>query len=151
MRPCRPPSALIWLWLSTTLAGIVVGRAAVPSNYHPCGGELLNPFLDPPPPQSPDFREKPQPAVNYGQLPQVNGFGAAGAAMRQPIGSLTGKIVFTNGGHGWTADSGFASGWRLQRGLTFGINEDYGNGDQFNLFADYCFNAGAIVVPLCTI
>ena len=148
MRPCRPPSAHLWLWLSTALAGIVVSKAAVPSSYHPCGGELLNPFLDPPPPPSPDFHEKPQPAVNYGQLPQVNGFGATGAAMRQPIGSLTGKIVFTNGGHGWTADSGFASGWRLQRGLTFGINEDYGNADQFNLFADYCFNAGAIVVPL---
>lgn len=117
--------------------------------YPHCGGHLeLNPLTDPEPPPSPDYAEAPGPAIDYGQPRQPRGFGVTWAAMRQPVGALTGKIVFTNGGHGWTADNNFTSGWRLQRGVSFGLNEDYGNSDQFNLFADYCFNAGAVVVPL---
>ncbi len=146
-----PPRAFLLrcLWLS----GVALAPAASPSpvgpGWYPCGGHgELNPLTDPPPPQSPDFSEAPTPAVNYGPIRAPRGFGSATPALRQPLGALTGKIVYTNGGHGWTADNAFTSGWRLQRGLTFGINEDYGNSDQFNLFADYCFNAGAIVVPL---
>ena len=151
--PCFFMRRLCFLSAPVLLCGILscVGlRSALASvTLHPCGGDReLNPLTDPTPIQSPDFREAPAPVINYGQVRQPRGFGVATPAMRQPLGSLTGKIVFTNGGHGWTADSGASNGWRLQRGLTFGINEDYGNGDQFNLFADYCFNAGAIVVPV---
>ena len=139
--------------LRLRLCGVIIclvsHLAGASVTYHQCGGDMeLNPLTDPAPPQSPDFSEPPSAPINYGQPRQPRGFGSATPAMRQPPGSLTGKIVFTNGGHGWTADSDFTSGWRLQRGLTFGINEDYGNGDQFNLFADYCFNAGAVVVPM---
>ncbi|MEO6034185.1 MAG: immunoglobulin domain-containing protein [Verrucomicrobiota bacterium] len=62
----------------------------------------------------------------------------------QPKGALSGRIVYMTGGHGWT----YGSGWSLQRpnGLNE-MNEDYGNLDQLNMFATYCFNAGAVVVP----
>ncbi len=108
------------------------------------------PLPDLPYQQTPDstVEEAAHPPVPAGPVPTAQGFGVTTPAMRQPSGALSGKIVFTNGGHGWTADSRFTGGWRLQRGLTFGINEDYGNSDQFNLFALYCFNAGAVVVPM---
>ena len=48
-----------------------------------------------------------------------------------------------NSGHGWTW---FGSGWGLQRPELNEMNEDYGNLDQLNFFAQYCFNAGATVV-----
>jgi len=62
----------------------------------------------------------------------------------QPNGALSGRIVFMTGGHGWT----HSTSWGLQRpnGLNE-MNEDYGNLDQLNMFATYCFNAGAVVVP----
>lgn len=66
-------------------------------------------------------------------------------ATRQPIGALTGVTVFTSAGHGWTAGD---TTWFLQRPLLLGMNEDYGNIDQINLFCQYAFNAGATVVPL---
>jgi hypothetical protein len=50
-----------------------------------------------------------------------------------------------NSGHGWTWDP---SAWRLQRGTQNEMNEDYGNLDQLNFFAAYCFNAGATVVSM---
>lgn len=75
-------------------------------------------------------------------LPSARGFGAAAA---QPNGSMTGRIVFTSAGHGWTWT---ANGWRTQRGVALEMNEDYGNLDQMTLFVAYCFNAGATVVPL---
>ncbi|MCX7718001.1 MAG: fibronectin type III domain-containing protein [Candidatus Sumerlaeaceae bacterium] len=65
---------------------------------------------------------------------------------RQPSGSLTGRLVFTSGGHGWTHDTS-TSLWYTQRPLLFGMVEDFGNLDQINYFADYCFRAGATVVP----
>jgi hypothetical protein len=40
------------------------------------------------------------------------------------------------------------SAWRLCRPVYAGINEDNGNLDQMTMFAYYCFNAGATVVPL---
>lgn len=71
--------------------------------------------------------------------------GPIGPAIGQPTGALSGRIVFTSGGHGWTAG---ASSWYLQRPVLLEMNEDYGNLDQMNLFALYCFNAGATVVPM---
>jgi hypothetical protein len=67
------------------------------------------------------------------------------AAPGQPAGALSGRIVFTSGGHGWTFDNS-AGKWFTQRGDSNEIVEDYGNLDQMNLFAAYCFNAGATVV-----
>lgn len=63
---------------------------------------------------------------------------------RQPSGALSGILVFCSAGHGWTFKD---SAWICQRPLLFGINEDFGNIDQLNLFARHCFNAGATVVP----
>ncbi|MDW8310320.1 MAG: fibronectin type III domain-containing protein, partial [Verrucomicrobiales bacterium] len=65
-------------------------------------------------------------------------------APSQPAGALSGRIVFTSAGHGWT----YTTAWNLQRGVLVEMNEDYGNLDQMTLFAFYCFNAGATVVPL---
>lgn len=67
------------------------------------------------------------------------------AAPGQPSGALTGRIVFTSGGHGWTYDNS-ADKWFTQRGDSNDVVEDYGNLDQMNLFTAYCFNAGATVV-----
>lgn len=64
-------------------------------------------------------------------------------SISQPIGPLTGRVVFTSAGHGW-AWSG--SAWALGRPVLHEMNEDYGNLDQMSLFAAYCFNAGATVV-----
>lgn len=65
-------------------------------------------------------------------------------ASRQPSGALSGIVVFCSAGHGWTSKDG---AWISQRPLLYGVNEDAGNIDQLNLFAQYCFNAGATVVP----
>jgi hypothetical protein len=62
----------------------------------------------------------------------------------QPTGAFTGRIIFTSAGHGWTWGG---SSWVTQRGVTWEMLEDYGNLDQMTLFAFYCFNAGATVVP----
>ena len=64
----------------------------------------------------------------------------------QIAGALSGRIVFTSAGHGWTYDHS-ADIWYTQRGENNEIVEDYGNLDQMNLFVAYCFNAGATVVP----
>lgn len=63
----------------------------------------------------------------------------------QPAGALSGRIVFTSGGHGWTYDNS-ANTWFTQRVDNNEVIEDYGNLDQMNLFVAYCFNAGATVV-----
>jgi hypothetical protein len=98
---------------------------------------------------SPDFAEAivdPAP-----QGPRT--FAAAMAiapAGTQPSGALSGRVIFTAGGHGWTYGNG-GSGiarWYTQRGVTQEMNEDYGNMDHTTLFAFYCFNAGATVVPI---
>jgi hypothetical protein len=73
-------------------------------------------------------------------------------------GSLSGKIVYTSGGHGWNNAGG--SGWHTERpdywqqfsGTTQiadgEIDEDLGNQDQMSIFADYALRAGATVVPM---
>jgi hypothetical protein len=82
--------------------------------------------------------------------PSVSAAALSGFApsSQQRVGALSGKVVFMNSGHGWTWDSGFSPPWRLQRGIGNSMNEDYGNLDQLNFFAAYCFNAGATVVSM---
>ncbi len=67
---------------------------------------------------------------------------------QQPDGGLSGKIVYTHAGHGWTADNNGNGAWTTQRPETFELIEDLGNQDQMTPFADYAFRAGATVVPL---
>jgi len=64
----------------------------------------------------------------------------------QNQGSLAGRIVYMSGGHGWTFNNS-GNFWFTQRGVNNEMVEDYGNLDQMNFFAAYCFNAGATVVP----
>jgi hypothetical protein len=73
----------------------------------------------------------------------TDGEGAFAGATRQSAGALSGRIVFTCAGHGWTWGR---STWSTQRGVGREMNEDYGNLDQMNIFIPYAFNAGATVV-----
>lgn len=99
--------------------------------------------------ESPAFFE----TLPDGSLPVAEDAGAVRAqavgpiapAIGQPSGVLSDRIIFMSGGHGWTASG---SSWSLQRGVLLEMNEDYGNVDQMNFFAAYCFNAGATVVPM---
>lgn len=98
---------------------------------------------------SPDWSEpKDAPAAFFGSPSALNAFGNTASSPQQQPGALTGKIVFMNSGHGWTHDTNFNPQWRLQRGVGNLMNEDYGNLDQLNFFAAYCFNAGATVVSM---
>jgi hypothetical protein len=63
----------------------------------------------------------------------------------QPAGALAGRIVYAGARHGWVYDP---NSWRLMREVLLDMNEDSNNQDQMTLFAYYCFNAGATVVPL---
>ena len=67
--------------------------------------------------------------------------GIVGPAAHQPVGALSGRIVFMNSGHGWTFETNTTTPyWRLQRSVALNsMNEDYGNLDQLNFFANYCF------------
>jgi hypothetical protein len=82
-----------------------------------------------------------------GNTTQTVQSGAYGRVSRRPEGSLTGRIVFASGGHGWTWHT-TTSLWYTQRPLTHGMVEDMGNLDQNSLFVDDVFRAGATVVPL---
>ncbi len=78
-------------------------------------------------------------------VPGISRAGTAiSPALREPSGNLSGRVIFTSGGHGWVK----GSNWFLQRGVLNEMVEDYGNLDQMNFFAYYCFNAGATVIPL---
>jgi len=80
-------------------------------------------------------------------VPMVSG--PIAPAGTQPAGALTGRVVFTSGGHGWAwVTNTTITNWALGRPLLLSMNEDYGNLDQMTMFAFYCFNAGAIVVPM---
>jgi hypothetical protein len=127
----------------TALAGALTWALAVASGRAtPEDGVGDVPF---PPPQSPDFAEtplKPESAAPPEVAPAA--VGPIAPASRQPAGALSGRIVFTSAGHGWTWGS---SGWFTQRGVVNEICEDFGNLDQMTMFVFYCFNAGATVVP----
>ncbi|BBO34820.1 N-acetylmuramoyl-L-alanine amidase [Lacipirellula parvula] len=67
----------------------------------------------------------------------------------QPTGPLTGKIVYTSGGHGIEYEGGSTNnGWLSDRPDYNEIVEDFGNQDQLTYFADYLLRAGATVVPM---
>jgi hypothetical protein len=67
----------------------------------------------------------------------------------QPTGPLTGKIVYTSGGHGIEYEGGSTNGgWLTDRPDYNEIVEDFGNQDQLTYFADYLLRAGATVVPM---
>lgn len=96
------------------------------------------------PPKEADFKEEPGKPEETGVRGTVTG--PIMGARRQPQGALSGVIVYCSAGHGWTADG--VNGWCTLRPLLHGMVEDYGNIDQLNFFVNYCFNAGATVVPM---
>jgi Fibronectin type III domain/Dockerin type I domain len=62
-------------------------------------------------------------------------------------GSLSGKTVIINQGHGWFDDIDFGR-WRVQRGVVsdYGILEDFSNAETINIYTlAYLRNAGAVV------
>ena len=95
---------------------------------------------------TPEWSE-PVPAKSAQQFPPVTpAFSPVVPSAHQPSGALSGRVVFMNSGHGWTW---YTNGWNLQRPVALNsMNEDYGNLDQLNFFAAYCFNAGAIVASM---
>ncbi len=92
------------------------------------------------------FDEKAGKTTVFPPLPEEKSSGPVVPAVRQPTGSMTGRIVFISPGHGWVASS--SGVWWTQRGDNNELVEDLGNLDQAAMLAAYCFNAGAIVVPL---
>jgi hypothetical protein len=52
--------------------------------------------------RSPDWAETKVPPPSF--PPRLQTFGPIVPAARQPVGALTGRIIFMNGGHGWTFD-----------------------------------------------
>src|SRR5690349_7915184 len=56
-------------------------------------------------------------------------------------GALTGKVLFTSGGHGYVwRDS--SKSWGIMRTYVNGMMEDLGNQDQLQGYADYALRAG---------
>jgi len=95
--------------------------------------------------KTPEVSEGYVPPAPKSGLVEAALFAGFGSSVQQQQGALSGKIVYMNSGHGWTFDPTY---WRLQRGVGNEMNEDYGNLDQLNFFAQYCFNAGATVVSM---
>jgi spore germination protein YaaH len=80
-------------------------------------------------------------------IPTVSGLPSADA--EQPRGVLSGVTVFTSGGHGYTANNADTpTYWYTGRGNTHDVNEDTGNLDQLNFFAEEAWRMGATVVPM---
>ena len=67
--------------------------------------------------------------------------------MKQPSGSLSGKLIFLLSGHGWTYNENRQK-WATQRSISHGLIEDMSNQDQETVFADFLWNAGATIIPL---
>ena len=127
---------------SIFLAGALLARAqendaVVPADENPAWRSAL----------TPDFAETLPAKSMHTFSPVPQHFGPVVPSARQPSGALSGRIVFMNSGHGWTWSTN--NFWYLQRptGLN-SMNEDYGNLDQLNFFAAYCFNAGAVVISM---
>ena len=66
----------------------------------------------------------------------------------QPVGALTGKIVYVHAGHGYTADNLGDGSWSFQRPEIQEIVEDLSNQDMMSFLVEYLWNAGATIVPL---
>jgi hypothetical protein len=141
-RTARLLSPRLQFALPLTLAGAVAfPAAATQEDWTPGGsGAAQHPAAPEVPPARAATFDAPAP----GGL-GLSAIGPITPAPGQPAGALSGRIVFTSGGHGWTASG---STWVLQRPVLLEMCEDYGNLDQMTLFAFYCFNAGATVVPL---
>ena len=125
------------------LLAVVVARFAHASDEHE---NRLAPEADKQNLQSiltPDASEAFVPPPPKSGLVESSLFGGFGSSIQQPQGTLSGKLVFMNSGHGWTWNG---TSWGLQRPVGNEMNEDYGNLDQLNFFAQYCFNAGATVI-----
>jgi hypothetical protein len=79
------------------------------------------------------------------------------AALTQTLsGALTGRFVFTSGGHGWKGSgTSYTTDrpeyWRdsdADPNADGNLVEDFGNQDQMTLFADYVLRAGGTVIPM---
>ena len=55
----------------------------------------------------------------------------------QPHGGLSGKIVYTHGGHGITAENLKDGNWTFQRGPGNDMIEDLGNVDQMEFLVNH--------------
>lgn len=140
-----------WRWV-TALTAVVALTSGAGAQDDPCfhGDNEMLPLWWPSIARGNDTPADPEaPTVTY-PPPPTRLSGPALNARRQPTGALSGRIVYFNGGHGWTADipDSAASDWYTQRGNSGGVVEDYGNMDQASLFAAYAWNAGATVVPV---
>lgn len=82
--------------------------------------------------------DEPLPTPDETGLPQV--------AAAQPKGPLSDVVVYTSAGHGFGANEALTA-WIPERPLLHAVNEDMGNVDQMNRFAEAAWKAGATVVP----
>ena len=65
----------------------------------------------------------------------------------QPIGALSGVVLFLDPGLGYAADPA-TNAWTTGAGLANGVVADFGNLDQMNFLARQAWKAGATIVPL---
>lgn len=136
-----------WVLLSLSLS---IGLLVASAEYRPIETDEHEDRLGPEEREvatilSPDWVEPLPPADATTSVSQPRASGVIAPSTQPVAGALSGRIVFMNSGHGWTWNS---SSWGLQRPVLQEMNEDYGNLDQLNFFAAYCFNAGATVVSL---
>ncbi len=129
-------------WPASGQASVVAERENLTPAPECSGDEIApdRPYFEPDGP-GPSL---PAPEVEESRVQPMGLAGPVATSGTQPGGALSGVTVFATAGHGWTAGT---SAWYLQRGLTQGMIEDYGNIDQLNTFVAYLFNAGATVVP----
>lgn len=134
--------------LLALIFAFLIGLAVLPAeatqeDWPESGGRQ---FLSPPQDERAEttFVQPPTVSAAAATVPSL-AIGPTAPSPGQPSGALSGRIVYTSAGHGWTWSG---SSWVLQRGVIGEMNEDYGNLDQMTLFAYYCFNAGATVVPM---
>ena len=102
---------------------------------------------EPPPTAGPDYqklyRELQQQAVTGSTERNFAGQSGVGTGS-QPAGALSGRTIYFSAGHGYAITAGGV--WGYGRGFIQGMNEDFGNLDQTNFFAEAVFNAGGTVV-----
>ena len=132
----------VWILASALVAGASSARATAGPEDSPVDNTSWHDFAT-----TPEWSE-PVPAKSATPFSQVtSAFGPVVPSAHQPVGTLSGRVVFMNSGHGWTWSTN--NFWYLQRPTALNsMNEDYGNLDQLNFFAAYCFNAGAIVASM---
>lgn len=147
------PTTGAW-WMAILAVGALVTHGGTASADPGCGDEVtatepLPLFWSSTAGSSTAKEDLDAPTETFPAAPQLLN-GPAFNARRQPTGALSGRIIYFNSGHGWTADvpDSAASNWFTQRGNSGGVVEDYGNMDQGTLFAAYAWNAGATVVPV---